>query len=231
MNREVSEGADPGTSEPEGPFEFRRRSELPASNPTETRERPEGAPATDRGPGDRSGDLGGVPPRSTTPRVGRALWLVLAASMVALVIAVLAWRDADGDPDRGRASARDQAVIQGTRAVETMNTMDHRAVDEGVQAWQRVATGVLRDQLATIDAEQRKLLAEQGKIATGRVVQAALTDLDDRSATLLAAVEITVRDSEDDTEPAIKRNRFSATLAKVGEVWKVEDLQQVAVAR
>jgi Mce-associated membrane protein len=98
-----------------------------------------------------------------------------------------------------------------------------------VKAWQDVSAGVLHDQLLVIDDEQKKLLADQGKIATGKVIEAALSDLSDRTATLIAAVEVTVRDSESDFDPAVKRNRYRAALVLVDGSWKLEDLQQVAV--
>lgn len=160
--------------------------------------------------------------------VGRGSWAVLAVGFVAVVLAFLYWRDVDGDPDRARALMRDDAVIEGTAAIETMNTMDYRDVEAGLEAWQGVTTGVMRDQLVAMGAEGRELLASEHKIAEGRVVQAALTELTDRTATLIVAVEVTV-DSDDGTEPSVKRNRFTGDLVLVDGTWKLENLQQVAV--
>jgi Mce-associated membrane protein len=171
-----------------------------------------------------------VAPARGKPRVGVLAWLLLGVSVVALVVAFLAWRDADQDPDRDRAAMRDRALIEGTTAVETMTSMDHKDVAAGLEAWQSVSTGLLHDQLTAIGEDEQALLAEQGKVASGRVVQAALTELTDRTATLIAAVEVTVRDDDDESEePAVKRNRFSAALVLVDGQWKIEDLQQVAV--
>lgn len=162
-------------------------------------------------------------------RPGAWTWLVLLAGIVAVVAAYLSWQDADGDPDRARAALRDRALIEGTAAVETMNSMDSRDVATGLEAWESVTTGVLHDQLVSIKADERDLLAEQGKIATGHVVQAALTDLTDDTATLIAALEVTVADAESGEEPTVKRNRFSADLVLVDGRWKLENLEQVAV--
>ena len=171
---------------------------------------------------------------SRRSRVGMFAWLLLAVSVVAVVLTYLSWRGADDDPDLARAELRDRAVIEGTAAVETMTSMDHRDVEAGIKAWQAVSTGVLHDQLLTVGEDEQEMLAGQGKIATGRVVQAAVTELTDRTATLIAAVEVTVRDDEsgdgdEGEEPAIKRNRFSADLVLVNGRWKIENLQQVAV--
>jgi Mce-associated membrane protein len=162
-------------------------------------------------------------------RVGLAVWLILAVSVVAVVLAFLSWRDANDDPDRDRAALRDNALIEGTTAVETMTSMDGRDVEAGIKTWQGVSTGVLHDQLLSVGDDEEEMLAEQDKIATGRVVQAALTELSDRSATLIAAVEVTVRSVDGTEETAVKRNRFSADLVLVNGEWKIENLQQVAV--
>jgi Mce-associated membrane protein len=168
-----------------------------------------------------------------TKDAGRAWWLVallLVAALVAASGVFMGWQ-ADRDPDRASAETRDTVLIEARQAIETMNTLDYRSVDKGVKAWSEVTTGTLRDQLAGVSADDRALLAEQKKISTGRVVDAAVIDVDDGSATVIAAVEVTVRDAaKPDSEPTVKRNRFSADLVKVGGRWKLESLQQVAVS-
>lgn len=166
---------------------------------------------------------------SRRPRLGNWAWLVLAVGVVALVAAYLSWSGADDDPALARAELRDLAVIEGTAAIETMNSMDYRDVEAGLEAWRSVTTGVLRDQLAAIAADERELLADQGKIASGRVVEAALTELTDRTATMIAAVEVTVADQDPAQEPTVKRNRYSADLVLVDGHWLLENLAQVPV--
>lgn len=161
---------------------------------------------------------------------GRWTWIVLGVSIVAVVAAYLAWRDADTDPDLARAQLRDQAIIEGTSAVETMNSMDYRDVPTGLKAWLSVTTGVLHDQLTQIGEDERKLLADPGMIAKGHVVEAALTQLTDRTATLIAAVETTVQEKDPAKEPTVKRNRYSADLVLVGGTWKIENLAPVPVS-
>jgi Mce-associated membrane protein len=185
---------------------------------------------TDHGGVGDGGDAASQDDRAPGLRgVGGMFWLFLAASIAAVVMAYVSWHHADTNPDRHRAALRDEALIEGTAGVETMTSMDHRDVAAGIKAWQSVSTGVLHDQLTAIGADQEKMLADQGKIATGRVVEAALTDLTDRTATMIVAVEVTVRDDDQSKDPAVKRNRFSADLALVGGQWKIENLQQVAV--
>ncbi|WP_300682082.1 hypothetical protein [Nocardioides sp.] len=156
-------------------------------------------------------------------------WALLAIAAVVLVLAYLSWRQADHSPQRARAELRDSALVEGTQAVEVMNSMDYRHVADGFKAWRDISTGVLHDQLATVGDDEQQLVADQKKITTGHVVQAAVTDLTDSTATLIAAVEITVKPDDGKTEATVKRNRFSADLVLVKGQWKVENLQQVAV--
>lgn len=159
----------------------------------------------------------------------RWVWGVAAVASVALVLAFLSWRQAENDPDRHRAALRDQAVLEGARAVAAINTLDFRDLDAGLKRWQDVSTGVLHDQFVTAGPEQRELLAEAGKVTEGRVVAAALTDLTDSTATMLASIEVSVGTADESIEPTVKRNRYAADLVLVDGVWKVENLQQVRV--
>ena len=62
------------------------------------------------------------------------------------------------------------------------------------------------------------------------MVDAAIVDLTDDTATVIAAVETTVADGADaGAEPTVKRDRFTADLVKVGDDWLLEALVQVAV--
>jgi Mce-associated membrane protein len=209
----LSDAPDEPTA-PEEPTDLTEPGEAPGPGESDDPGEPDGSEAS-------SG--------SKKSRVGLLVWVLLAVSVVAVVVAFLSWRDADNDPDRDRAELRDTALIEGTTAVETMTSMDGRDVEAGIKAWQQVSTGVLHDQLLAVGDDEQKMLADQGKIAAGRVVQASLTELTDRSATLIAAVEVTVRSEDGAEKPAVKRNRFSADLVLVNGQWKIENLQQVSV--
>lgn len=162
-------------------------------------------------------------------RLRQASWVLLVISIVAVGFSAWSWQQAEADPDLARAVLRDQAIVDGTRAIEVMNTMDHQDVAGGLEAWRSVTTGVMRDQLVAMDEDQQELLADQGKVATGHVTAAALTALTDRTATMIAAVEVTVADQDPEVEPTVKRNRYSADLVLVEGQWKIENLGQVPV--
>lgn len=163
--------------------------------------------------------------------------VVLAVAAVLLGLAVTSWlgRDdatgpASGSAAQAQASARDAVLLTARSQIETMNSLDHRDVDAGLARWEAVSTGTLRDQVAATDADTRAQLADQGMVSQGKVVDAAVVDLTASTATVIASVEITVRDDRDPgATPTVKRNRFAADLVKVGGRWLLEGLDQVAV--
>ncbi|GGR58516.1 Mce-associated membrane protein [Nocardioides luteus] len=161
-------------------------------------------------------------------------WALPLVALCILVAGALTWWRATGhDQDMvDAAERRDRVLIVATSHIETLNTLDFRSVDKGLKSWAEVTTGTLHDQLTNVSDEDRKVLAEQEKISTGSVMDAAVTELDDDTATVIAAVEITVQDGSKgagDAKPTVKRNRFAADLVKVGDDWLLESLEQVAV--
>lgn len=175
------------------------------------------------------------PPVDTPPveKVARRNRLPIAAAVIAALVMItglFAWWHTSNDADLAMTQTRDVVLISATQNIAIMNSLDYRKVDQGLKAWLSVTTGTLHDQLADVGADDRKLLADQKKISTGKVVDAAVVDLDASSATVIAAVEITVKDvAHPDAKPTLKRNRFTADLIKVRGTWKLQNLQQVAV--
>lgn len=163
----------------------------------------------------------------------RAVELGLAVlATIVLAVGLVTWSRA-GDHDAEsvqRAELRDAVLITARSHIETLQTLDYRDIDGGLAKWQDVSTGTLKDQLLATSEDTRQLLADQQKVTTGKVVDAAVVDLDKDTATVIAAVETTVVDGTDSTaEPTLKRDRFTADLVKVGDDWLLENLVQVAV--
>lgn len=186
----------------------------PAAGADADRERTDASASTDTGIGRRR------------RRLIHGLALVICLAVLAS--GLVAWHQAATDASLARAHARHQVVIAATGAIETMNSMDYRHVKQGLQDWASVTTGTLHDQIAHVTDKEQELLASQHKIAEGDVVDLAVTRLSDGSATVIAAVEVSVR-SKPDGEPSVKRNRFRAELLKVDGEWLIEHLQQVGV--
>jgi Mce-associated membrane protein len=192
-------------------------------------ERPAGEAGNTDNP-DRADEAGKV--ADARSRGVRRFW-PLAVLVIALVVAaagLFSWSRAAHDDSIALAKTRDAVLIAATSHIQTLNSLDYRHVDAGLATWAAVTTGTLHDQVTQVSADERKLLADQKKISTGKVVDAAVFSLDGDSATVIASVEVTVQDdTQTDAAPTVKRNRFSADLVDVHGKWLVENLQQVAV--
>ncbi|MQA10054.1 MAG: hypothetical protein GEU98_16165 [Pseudonocardiaceae bacterium] len=154
---------------------------------------------------------------------------ILAFAAVFVGWAGWSWISASNDDSLEYASARDEVLRAGRQHVIELTTLDHDNVDKGIARWLASSTGALRDELASTDAKTKKSLREAKTVANGKVLDAAVTelDLDAGTATMLASVEITV--SEQGSEPTSQRNRFTVQLARTDGGWKLSALDQVPV--
>jgi Mce-associated membrane protein len=159
--------------------------------------------------------------------VTRVAIVLLVAAAAFAGWAGWSWIRASGDDALGYAAARDEALRVGRQEVAELTTLDYHDVDAGIARWLRSATGPLHDQLAGTDVATRNSLRQGGTVATGAVLDAAISELDNRAgiAKLLVSVEITT--AKAGTPPATKRNRFAAALTRTDAGWKLSALDQV----
>ncbi len=165
--------------------------------------------------------------------VRRGPWPLRAA--VALVVLALAfagwagwtWWRASGDDALAYARTRDDVLAAGREQVARLTTLDSSDVDAGIDRWLDVSTGALHDELAGTDAKTRKALHDRGTVATGRVLDAAVSELDARAGTAQMLVSVEIATSVGGGEPATKRNRFVAGLTRTDRGWLLSALDQV----
>jgi Mce-associated membrane protein len=125
------------------------------------------------------------------------------------------------------AATRQQVLDSGEQGIANLTTLDYHHVDQGLDRWLESSTGTLRDSLAQGRDDSRKQL-EAGKSTTvGKVTDAAVTELEQDTAQVIAAVEITV--TPEGGSPVVKRNRFEAGLSHTDAGWKLSSLRAVAV--
>lgn len=139
------------------------------------------------------------------------------------------WYAAAHEPAVTYGAARDEALASGRTLVAELNSLDYHDVNGGLARWMAASTGPLHDQLARTDAQTKQALAANATVSTGRVLDAALSELDEHAGTakMLASVEITM--AKGGAAPAVKRNRFAAALSRTPEGWKLSALDQLAV--
>lgn len=156
-----------------------------------------------------------------------ALGLVAAALLYAAWFGVSWWQAAEDA--NAYATTRDEVLAVAEQGVVNLTTMDHAAFDEGMSRWRDSSTGALRESLVQ-DIEQSRARIEGLKTSTaGRVVDAAVTELDEGVgvASAIVAAEITV--TKEGAQPAVRRNRFLVELTRTADGWKLSALSAVPV--
>ena len=156
--------------------------------------------------------------------LGTAAALVLAALVFA---AVAGWSWATAPRASGAAQSRDQALRAGEQAVLNFNTLDYRSVDAGLRLWEQSSTGPLRAQVVAGRASFALQIRQARTVTTARVLEAALTSLSSRAATIIVAIQITVTPASD--APNTKQSRLEGQLTKTSSGWKLSALSQVPV--
>jgi Mce-associated membrane protein len=162
--------------------------------------------------------------------VAREVKVMLGVVVAALVFAGWGgwtWLQAGGDDSIAYANARDEVLSVARTQVATLTTLDAHDVDGGIDKWLAVSTGGLRDELSATDAKTRKTLSDQGTVATGRVLDAAVSELDTRSGTAKLLVSVEISTAKAGSPPVAKRNRFVAGMSRVDDGWKLSALDQV----
>jgi Mce-associated membrane protein len=162
--------------------------------------------------------------------VARQVKVMLGVVVAALVFAGWGgwtWLRAGDDDAIAYATTRDEVLSVARTQVATLTTLDAHDVDGGISKWLAVSTGGLRDELAATDAKTRKALTDAGTVATGRVLDAAVSELDTRAGTAKLLVSVEISSVQGGAPPVAKRNRFVAGLSRADGGWKLSALDQV----
>ncbi|NDZ82730.1 hypothetical protein G3I19_30195 [Streptomyces sp. SID10853] len=166
-----------------------------------------------------------------TTRTKALVWAACAVAVLFCAVAGRVYWLARQDDSLRYAASRDAALAAGRERIAELNTLDVKNIDSGLGLWLHASTGALHDKLAATRATDRTTLTKAGTSARGTVTDAALTALDYRAGTaaLIATVKVAVtpRGGTATTD----RKRFTATLARTREGWKVTALSAVPVGK
>lgn len=164
--------------------------------------------------------------------MAREVKVMLAVVVLALGFAGWAgwtWFQAGNDDSISYATVRDEVLAAGRTQVATLTTLDYHDVDGGIEKWLAVSTGGLRDELAATDDKTRQQLKAAATVATGRVLDAAVSELDTRSGSAKLLVSVEISTAKNGGPPAAKRDRFVAAMSMVDGAWKLSALDQVSL--
>jgi Mce-associated membrane protein len=163
--------------------------------------------------------------RARVDLVVAAASILLLAAIGFAVIAGVSWLSAP------RASAyaqsRDQALRAGEQAVINFNTLDYRAVASGLRLWEQSSTGALHAEIVAGNSAFERQIRQAQTVTTAKLLDAALTSLSSRTATVIVAMQITVTPAHG--TPNTKQNRLEGELTRTPSGWKLSALSQVPV--
>ncbi|WP_326838236.1 hypothetical protein VSH64_17945 [Amycolatopsis rhabdoformis] len=157
----------------------------------------------------------------------------LAATAVVLAALTAAgtggwWASSTHSTPVSIAADREAAESAGETAVATLTTASYTTADADLHKWETVTTGPLLDQIRAGHAQGVTALQTAKSVTTGRVLDAALSELSPDTAQLVAVVEVNTRQG---TTPAVvKHNRFQATVTRTPDGWKLSAVQPVTVS-
>lgn len=159
-----------------------------------------------------------------------AVALVVAAAVVAGWFGV-AWFQAANDDGLAYSTKRDEVDRVARAAIVTMNELDYRKLDEGLENWADATTGPLHDEIVNLSAEKKKQLEDAKPVTSATITSSAVKELDDRGgkATVIAAIEKTVQTAGGKPQPSYQR--VQATLTRTKDGWKLENLGPVPYAQ
>jgi Mce-associated membrane protein len=139
------------------------------------------------------------------------------------------WLLAANDESISFAEHRDEAWQAGTQEIVNFNTLDYHDVQRGLNLWLDSSTGALHNEVEQGRDANATRIAQAKTTTTAQVLDAAISELDDRAgkATMIAVVNVNLL--PDGQPPTQKRFRYQAELTRVGPQWKLSALGQVPV--
>jgi Mce-associated membrane protein len=165
---------------------------------------------------------------------GRRAWVVFGA---VLAVAAgyagwsgLSWYDAGHSDSAELAVSRDQALAQGRQEIATLDSMDYRTADAGLRAWLAASTGPLHDELQQNQAQSIKQVQQGRTVAVGQIIDAAVTELDDRAGTAQVIASVRIVLTPGGGTATTQRNRYQADLTRTADGWQLSSLTAIPVS-
>jgi Mce-associated membrane protein len=151
--------------------------------------------------------------------------IVLAGLLVALSVAALVlWlqlRAAAQEQD-----AREEALRYATQTAKNLTSISYEALDADIDQVLDSATGQFREDFAERSDNLREVLTTNKVVSEGEVLEAALVNADEDSATALVVVDATVQNTQN-PEGGATTYRMKLELERQGDQWLASMLEFV----
>ncbi|MGW4522659.1 hypothetical protein [Amycolatopsis sp. NPDC004378] len=150
--------------------------------------------------------------------------------VVGAVLAVLAalgtgfsWWRAASDDSAARGRDRDAVLAAAGPELVTLNTIDYRSAAADVDRWIAATTGQYGKDLAGDRQLQIDRASSSKTVSSATLVQAAVTEVSDGTARLLAVLDVRVSTGGGAAAPRLNRLTVDATRSPSG--WKISGVQ------
>lgn len=124
-------------------------------------------------------------------------------------------------------TARDAALDAGGKGAVVMNTLDYRTVDAGMDAWERITTGDLHDQIVNGRTQSKQAITDAKSVTEAKLLSAAVEDVNEQAGTATVLVSMKVNVTVGSAAPIDKYMRLKCTLLRTGQDWKLNGIGQV----
>lgn len=156
---------------------------------------------------------------------------LLAAVVLAALAAAwfgFAWLSAAQDSDLSYGRERDTVLQVAGRGLTTLHTIDHRTAARDVDRWLAVTAGELH---ADLDGErdgQIKQARSIRAVSKGKLLQAAVTDLDANAGRARVIAVLDVQLSRKGAKASTERRRVNAELLRGDDGWRISAVEPAA---
>lgn len=167
------------------------------------------------------------PSRSRRARTAILVLSVLAGLLASASVALGVTVKSHLDDRDALDAARSAAVAAARQEIVNLDSLSWQTIDEDLKRVLAGATGTFKDQFTRAQKDLKPVVVQRKSVSTGTVLFAGVVRADTDTATVLVAVDRTVKDSTDPSG-AVAHDRWRVDLEKHGGRWLVSDLQPVA---
>ena len=179
-----------------------------------------------------AGRSGGSPvtPGRSRSRIDLALLVLVVLLLVAAVAgAALVWQTRQDRAEAATEQERYGAVLAAARAeAEAFINIRYDDAQASIDQVAEGATGEFREQYSSSSERVVEVLQQNESVMEGEVLYAGVVDVDQDSATVIAATTGTVANKQTDNQPVGRNFRLQLELVYEDGRWLTSDLQFVS---
>lgn len=154
--------------------------------------------------------------------------VLLLAALIFCGVSLVSWLGASNDESVQFTNTRDDVLRIGKQELINFYTLDYKNPDASFDRLVQSSTGDLATAIKQGEANWKKQLSDQKSSSTAKVLDAAVTELDDRAgtATVVAIVEVDV--TPDNGKPP-NRLPMQIQLTRTDQGWKLSQAGSIVL--